>query len=481
MRILTACYKLMLLYSLVIIAHSCSDPTLVGSDLLDDIKANVNFTDTVSIVSSTIDGPDSTLAYQVYNPFSPTPFAGQLANYLVGNFDDPLYGKTSISIYTQPRLGIHTNTNSNGSRPDYSGSIFDSIVLLLPYDTLGLYGDINQEFTLEVYRVVEDLPQQTLFDNDDFLVNSPPIGSKTFTPDTTAQPFFFREVNDSSTLAIATFRYLTIRLDDAFGQELFDLDTTAYENEETFLDIFKGLQIKAVGSNNAALSFDLSTGNESINDVGSLGGLYMYYTKGLSEDGEKRQFYYNFWSRTVRTMSLDIDKENSLVSEFISNPSNDTIAFIRGISQVRTKIVFPHIDMLKNSLLNKAELIFSIRDYDNDPYSSIPPLNQVILFQKSLDGNEEFLEDLRIVAQSQVSADAIPERFGGVLISGENGSPDTYKVNITAALQNMIDGTIQNEILIGSYNDIERANHTVLYGSGHAQYPMQLNVTFIER
>lgn len=485
MKMSTACHKLITISLVSLMIYSCSDPTIVGSDLLDDIKANVSFTDTVTMTSTSISGPDSSFTFQIFNPFSRTPYAGQLSSFLVGKFEDPLYGESELVIFTQPRIGIHNNSNSSGQTPDFANNqlanTFDSLVLLLPYDSAGFYGNLDQEFSLEVYRVIEDMPQAALFDIDEFLIDGTPIGSKTFKPDTTARPISFLNVNSTDTLLLDTFPYLTIRLDDNFGRALFNADTSVYANEDSFIDFMKGIQIRAVSKNNATLSFDLTTGNEETSSLGSLGGMYLYYTTDIGENPGKKQFYYNFWSQTVRTVNLKEDKSNGEVSNYISSEGADSLTFVRSISKVQTKVTFPYVEALKGKLLNKAELIMYIRDYENDPYPDFPPIDQIIVFQRNTAGELNFVEDLNIIAQAQANEAAIAERFGGVIIPGENGEPDSYKITITAALQNMIDGTIQNEILIGSYNDIERANHSVLYGANHPQFPFKLNITFVEQ
>ena len=458
----------------------CADPTLVGSDLLDDIKANVDVVDTISMVSYTTIG-DSVVTFRPYVPFSASPYAGQLQRYLLGSFEDPIYGKSSSSIYVQPRIGIYTNESETDSPPSFANAIYDSLVLVLPYDSAGIYGDINQDFTVEIFRVTEDMPQEALFSNKIFAFANTPIGNVTFRPDTTFRDFYIYESNSTEIQDTLNFRYETLRLDDAFGLELFNQDSSIYRNETSFLDYLNGLYVRAASTNNAALSFDLSTGSfnfQSALEIGSIGGLYLYYHLPDDEVGESRQFYYSFWQSTVRTVLVDIDPTGGKLEEMVNGNALDTVNLVRGVGNVQTVIEFPYLSTLKNVLLNKAELEVFVGQTDNDPYTEFGPLNQLIVFQSDLDGNLALLEDIQILGQTTRD---IGENVGGVLLDGENGDPDRYVINITAAMQNMIDGTLQNKIYLSAFSTVQFANHTILNGANHPEYPMNLRVTFVEK
>ena len=94
------------LLAILSLATSCSRPTPIGADLLEQDRANVLFTDTLDIIASTV-SEDSVLTYSS----DPT---RQLRVYLCGQLDDPVFGKASSEIYTQFRYG------STGA-PDFFG------------------------------------------------------------------------------------------------------------------------------------------------------------------------------------------------------------------------------------------------------------------------------------------------------------------------------------------------------------------------
>src|SRR5678809_242960 len=103
---------------------SCTQAVTIGSDFLDDQKSDLQFLDNFTMNFYT-QKTDSIITY------SPN-VSYQLATYLVGNLNDPIFGHSSASIYTQPQLPT--------SALDLKNSFLDSVILQLRYDTLGLYG-----------------------------------------------------------------------------------------------------------------------------------------------------------------------------------------------------------------------------------------------------------------------------------------------------------------------------------------------------
>ncbi len=437
---------------------SCSDPTLIGADLLDDIKVDIQFTDTVSMNSLTIPG-DSIPTFSPYNPFSfNSPFAGQLGSYLFGNFEDPLFGVASSSIYLQPLLRT-VNT-------DFSGATLDSILLILPYDSSGIYGygdeeiNINEEFGIEVLRVIEDIPNdQTLFSNANFATDPTAIANETFIPDLSPRPFV------SASGDTVSIPHLAVSLSNEFGNEILSQDSTTFASDPDLLEFFKGIRINPTINTSGVLSFALRPDNSVYS------GIYLYYT----QDDEQKIFHLRSGNSSVRNVTLENNVSGAFVESFLDNSTSgrDT-NFIQGMGGLQTKIIFPYIRDLNNVLVNKAELILSVAELDNDDITQFPPIEQLILFQVNTDQTISPIEDLTIVTQTQRQ---IEESFGGNLSPSDN----VYKVNITAAFQQMIDGGLESELLISSISSAERANRSIIYGANHPSFPMVLNLTFTRK
>ena len=103
--------------------YSCNDPTAVGASLLEEDRAEVGFVDTFSVSARTTKRD----SVRVYSPFS----QGQLTNFLLGNFNDPILGRSSASINAQ----LFPTTSEPGFADTING--IDSLILFLPYNVLG--------------------------------------------------------------------------------------------------------------------------------------------------------------------------------------------------------------------------------------------------------------------------------------------------------------------------------------------------------
>ena len=73
---------------------NCTDPLQVGSNLLEEDRASVGFTDTLSLKARTIPG-DSVIAY------APN---GLLTTFLFGRTEDEFFGTTETAIYFETFL-----------------------------------------------------------------------------------------------------------------------------------------------------------------------------------------------------------------------------------------------------------------------------------------------------------------------------------------------------------------------------------------
>ena len=147
----------------VAVLFSCNDASVLGSNILPaENNLEVDFTDTISLISSTIK-IDST---RVYDP-NPSLQPGR---YITGRVEDPVFGIYSSNIYTQFEL-LTTN-------PDFSNAVLDSVVLLLAYDnTGGFYGEIDNPFTIKVREIEEYMaPTETYQSFQTFATSSSTLG-----------------------------------------------------------------------------------------------------------------------------------------------------------------------------------------------------------------------------------------------------------------------------------------------------------------
>ena len=145
---------------------------------------------------------------------------------LVGDLNDPIFGKSNLSFYTQ--LGLTSNSAKWGK-----GATTDSIVLQMIYS--GYYGDTLSSITLKVHEVAEKMSgdSMTYYSNTSF-ARGEELASYTFSP----RPKTRSNIDDDS-LTAAVVR---IPIDNALGEKLINNEDQLTSNA-TFMNFFNGLYV----------------------------------------------------------------------------------------------------------------------------------------------------------------------------------------------------------------------------------------------
>lgn len=441
MKNITRLYVLLL--SIAIGLTGCQDPITLGTDLLDEDQVNVGFTDTLNVQAKVIRG-DTVLVYGPAN-------TQRLDNYLFGDFEDPLFGNTLATMYTQVRL--------ERSRPDFSDTALDSIVLVLPYDTTNVYGKIEAEtFGLEVRRITEAMNNLELYySNISFATDMTPLGSLDFIP--SLDSIEVVEFVSSNVQDTISFSHLRVPLSTALGEELLNLDTLTTANDSTWLDYFKGIQIRPTRGTPGILSFDL-------ND--SRAGIYLYYTE---DDTIKRQFHFEVDNASARLSSYEHRYEGAPVSQFIDNvETSDSLFFLQGMAGLNTEIEILGLDQEKfeNIIINKAELELNLKPTDEE--SRFPPPDQLILSARNADGTLQVISDVTLSANSGA----------GLNIFGGQYDPDTniYTMNLSAHLQEILKGDRPSTMILTAFPKAENPERGVFYGPGNSMENVKIRLSF---
>lgn len=465
-------FQLILLMAITAI-FSCSEPTLIGSDLLEEDSLNLNFTDQTSIAGQTVQGD----ILQTYSPFT----AAKLDNSLLGSFDDADFGKGAASIYTQFALGTQ-------AAPDVVGATVDSIILSLAFDTtLAGYGDLTQAFEIEVFSIGEDLQNvESYFSDQTFLISRNPIGSATITPilDTVILNSYVTDALTLDTLA----PHIRIPLNESFGELFLQAqDTTLFESTVALQEVFKGLHITATSPNGGILNLDFSQVASRIS---------LYYSTTVRLDVIQHEYQFDFNEANSRTVNLTSDVSNSTVEPFIGT-GLDSLLFVQGMQGVNTEISFPDLSDLQDIIVNRAELEFTVATSANT-VAGFPLPTQLSITTLEEDGLN-LITDLQSVIIQQGILNSL-ENFGGQLVEEmENGTlVFKYKINISDHFQKILDGEVENKVTISAgveqpilsiagqpfrLFDIlpakaSNASRAAFFGPNHSQYPAKLNLTF---
>lgn len=432
---------------LLSIGFTCSDPTLVGGTLLEQDQADVDFTDTLSVNFHTAERS----SVRTFSSF----VSSQLNTYLLGNFNDPYFGRSHSSIYAQ--------VYPEAFNVDFAGYEFDSIVLILPYDIEGIYGKMEETYGIEVVALAESLSNdQEYFSDQTLAVDEAKIlGSTHFTPYLDSLVFFDYVGDDE--IDTLFFPHLRIKLADDFGQELLGLDTTYYEDDSLFLDYFKGIHLRPITENGGMLSFDLADARA---------GIHLFLR---DEEDKPQQFLFDFdVNQTVRFAHFEHDYSSSPLMPFLQNEGKgDSLFFVQGMSGVEATLEIPNAASLAGLVVNKAELVFYAADIGQDT-ASYPNIEQLIISTEEEDGELAVIEDIVILAGNGLS---LASFFGGIPIEGSD-TPIAYRMNLSAYFQRMIDGEASGKLFITPIRKAENASRSIFYGTGHPQYYPRLNLNF---
>jgi hypothetical protein len=313
-------YKSVILIVFIAVFSSCTsdynaEKYVVGENYLQD-QNGVILVDTMTVDVSTVN-LDSLIT-------------NQQNRILVGNYDDPIFGKLSAQSYFEL---VASSYKLNTSSTDYTNYAYDSIAVILRYDNY-YYGDTLQDQTLSVHRLTDRVRyrgEETAFYNTSTLnFETISLGSITYKP----QPIR----KDS----------IYISINDAFGQELFQkLKSQTIANEDEFTNYLRGLTIQSTGGSSSSVIGFL--GNSITGSV-----LRLYYSDNDETDEESlyKDFYIRDSQRQFNNISLD--RTGTIIQNLVSGNSGyssvltSNKAFIQGGSGIVCRLDFPNIKNLYN-------------------------------------------------------------------------------------------------------------------------------------
>jgi len=284
----------------------------------------------------------------------------------IGYLNDPYFGKTSASLYTEFRI----------PSTDVDFGVFaqaDSIVLSL--DIAGYYGDTLSPLTISVREMLETIETTTtdtldvetvinIYSTDDFDVDPQPLNNA-----------------QQELLPIASSK-LNITLSNTFAQQFLDADSANFADNEVFQSFFNGLYIAVEQGSENGLLLELDLLNENSK-------LTLYYHNEIS-DSLSYDFQINSsadrmtrWSHDYSTTEI----ESALNLEFVSQ------GYVQGGVGLRTYVELPDLSILKDSnyVFHSAELIIPYISNELDSIFYGP--SKLGLAAVSSDGNLEVLTE----------------------------------------------------------------------------------------
>ena len=454
--------KVISLFTVISLLNSaCTKTSLIGENIFSNDTLGIDYTDTISMLTTTIVGESA----RTYTPVTNQ----QLNNYLVGQLSDPIFGNTIAIGYAQFRL-LTTS-------PNFESTTLDSIVLSLPYDVNERhYGNIDGPQTITVSRLSESMDAAEEIRSTKRFETDRVLGTKTFIPNF-ADSLNILVPSGDTILEEIVRPQLRISLNSEFGNELLN-SADKMTGIEDFLDYFKGLEIKGSGNTDAIISFALSAAS-----------MTLYYTQedsifddndifqGIEDVAKRYVFAVNsFSAKSVYFFNdrtgIGQDRIEAPVNRYMNN-NNDSLLFVQSTQGTMAKITFPYLDNLAGAIINKAELILTVANRENLTDFGLP---EQLIATSLIDSNYVVIEDMA-VSLSTAGNFAI---FGGTANTETTNdeSVTTYKINITGHFQDVVDGLVGNELYITTYPKPQVASRVVLGGAGHSTYPTRLKLNY---
>ncbi len=432
------CKNILFVAFMLVAVWSCDDPNELGMDLLptSDLFSAGSFTDSTSI--------------QAYTFSEELIRTDENAKSLLGSLVDPVFGKTNINMAGQFRLG---NYPEFGTEP-----VVDSLFLFLFYRNF--YGDTLTPVKLKVYELTSPLDVNSKYYQDEnFMdyVSTSPIGEGEFIPKVSY------DTASTTSLTDTLVQRIKIVLDNSLAQKLITADTLDMVNNDVFLEFFKGLliDVEPVDDNGSIVSLENIQLTSS--QVG-MGVLFLEY-HNAEEDSLSQSYLLNTFSARVNSFQHDYSG-TPFISEMDKTDVTDSLIYIQSTGGVRSKLFIPNFDSWKDSVdlaINKAEIIFQIDSIASGLDQFSPP-NQLLLTIVEDDGTELLPLDYSFS----------PALYGGYL----NSVDKTYRFNITQHMQEVVNGSYENNgFYLGVADKNAQMTRVVLKGSG-SQTGIKLNVTY---
>jgi hypothetical protein len=291
---------------------------------------------------------------------------------LVGDLNDPHFGNSNISFYTQ--IGLTSN-----SLQWEDGATTDSIVMQVLYS--GYYGDTLTPLTLKIHEVTQDMAGDSAiyYSNTSYEVGEE-WANYTFTPRPKTKTF----INGADTIG---YNILQIPVNVSLGDKLMQSD---FASNTDFMNYFKGLRF----------SCEPAAGTGSIcyfNLLNTKSYLRIYY----HNDYDTTFCDFNISDKYIRFNHFEHDYSVAQ-APIIFNDTATEYLYAQSTAGVRTRLVFPNLaqwakELNTNVLVNEAKLILTgandmINGVVNDTAIFKQPA-QLVVVKANEDGSYGILPD----------------------------------------------------------------------------------------
>jgi hypothetical protein len=441
---------LFLLVCLALFNFSCEDPSSIGGDLLNDKRLDVVETSEFDLEGQTLPGKPVVTLIQGLSAYSSFP---------VGSYEDIYFGLVKSEVFSK----ILFNNTALLPTSMHQGK-FDSVVVVMSYDTLSTYGDLNEEHTITI-KEVEQLPvvKDSVFSNTPIISqNVGFLGMKTFVPRPKDSVTIKDYINDSIVLRLPAQIRVPLNK-EWFANKFAGIKTI--ETNTALQSLLKGISIS---SNSKKSLLGLNFGTVADDASRGVNGIYVYY-----RDSSDVRRTYRFLFSPYKYTNFESIPSSSLAKKLNSVKEGENLLFVQGLDGVNAEIAINDIDKLRGKIISYASLELTVADlegYREDLYPFVPQLSVVY----DTPSGPVLIRD---ISDLLISGLALNLGFGGDLVA-KPGTKGLYKLNITKLVKGMVLGNIPNKFRILVNNSNQRPHRTPFYGTKHPVYPVKLVVSY---
>ena len=387
---------------------------------------------------------------------------------LVGNFNDPIFGHTIATGYSEFNFSSSSfEPRENSSNEFIIDSAFVNLVVSYYHSS-----DSAQSHSFELHTLTDTLLENVYYLSDfqtpynSEIVskeNSNVFSNELDTIRINLTELFSKQLLEHVDESIIT-RYTLDSLDGVIDTTFnFSIDQIALK------DYFKGFAIVAGSSNNSTFGFELANLNSTLD-------IYFKIEKE-TEDQSSNSFitlastsgtkYYNLSTNRLSSSLTIIDKENTLIDSV--STSDDKLYLQPGTSifpKISLASYLSFIDSLDNIIINRVDIELSLSNNNETfKYLAKPTDIRYFLYSGGRNINVTGLLNNSIDNTLIHSNLAYLNLQPNPLSSFYNETENYYSGDITLFSQLIESGDIQTESLLIIPSDVNSMNHVIFNGA----------------
>ena len=387
-------YKITALFLLLAVTLSCNDPDIIGLDLPGTSKFTINNDSITNFTINTI-SEDSLRS-------------DESQALLLGEIDDPVFGKNKGSFCTQILLPYNNISTINNI-------VVDSV--FFTYSISSHYGDLNEseDLDVEVYELFQDIYKDSnYYSSYSFDYSSNNLVTNQF-------------INEGDSNSSA---YINIQLENSFGEMIIQETGGANMIDNvSFLNFFKGFYVKATASNT------------------------ILYLNPAADKSKFSIYYHSVGVDTAVSLDFEIGGDAARINLFNTkeinniNPAINEV-FIQSMAGYKAEFDFTNIENIQSYFIGKAinRVTLNFKAFENSNYS---PHEKLYLVRETNEGKTVFLTDFTIEGE---------QHFGGSLDNN-----NVYSFNITRYfVQLLSNDQYTNKLYVLPILGSANANRTIL-------------------